>query len=233
VSIPTVLSEDLQLVRLLRLASPMLPVGAFSYSQGLESAVELGWVHDEVSARRWIEDVLVLSIGAFEAPAWCRLCRAFLAGNARAIADWNDALLSSREASELRAEAVQMGYSLRRLMDESGEFDADLMTRLRALEHVAFATAFAAACVSWGISERAGVTVYLWAWLENQVAAAMKIVPLGQLAGQRLLAALGPRLVEVAQQAMNVGDDELSNLAPGLAIASCLHEVQYSRLFRS
>ena len=118
-------------------------------------------------------------------------------------------------------------------MHDSGEFDAQTMAALRTMSEVAFATAFSAACVAWQISERAGLLAYLWAWLENQVAAAMKIVPLGQVAGQRLLAALQPQLLEVAERAMSVQDEDLSNVAPGLAIASCLHETQYSRLFRS
>ena len=227
------LAADLHLVRLLRLASPMLPVGAFSYSQGLESAVEQNWVRDEASALTWLVDVLDLSVGTYEAPVWCRLYRAFASDDATAIADWNERLLSSRETHELRAESAQMGYSLRRLMEESGEFSEQSLTALRAFRELAFATAFACACATWRIPERAGLIAYLWAWLENQVGAAMKIVPLGQSAGQRLLAAIQPRLVEVAERAMHAQDDELSNLAPGLAIASCLHETQYSRLFRS
>ena len=226
-------ASDLALVRLLRLASPMLPVGAFSYSQGLESAVELQWIHDEASARSWLVDVLKLSVGAFEAPVWCRLHRAFHASDVATGADWNDRLLSSRETHELRVETAQMGYSLRRLMEDSDEFDECSITALQAMREVAFATAFACACAAWGISERAGLIAYLWTWLENQVGAAMKIIPLGQSAGQRMLAAMQPLLVETVERAMHAEDDELSNLAPGLAIASCLHEVQYSRLFRS
>jgi len=164
---------------------------------------------------------------------WCRLHRAFHTQDVIAAADWNDRLLSSRETRELRAETAQMGHSLRRLMEDSGEFEGGAMTILRSLPEVSFATAFSAACAAWQIEERAGLTAYLWAWLENQVVAAMKGVPLGQLAGQRLLAALQPRLVEIAQQAVGADDRDLSNLAPGLAIASCVHEVQYSRLFRS
>src|SRR5262245_13768346 len=110
-------ASDLALARLLRLASPMLPVGAFRYAQGLESAVELGWVGDEASARDWLAGVLKFSVGTFEAPAWCRLYRAFQSADAAAIADWNDRLLSSRETHELRAETAQMGFSLRRLME--------------------------------------------------------------------------------------------------------------------
>jgi urease accessory protein len=227
------IATDLQLVRLLRLASPMLPVGAFSYSQGLESAVQLGWVSDEASVRTWLGDVLMFSVGTMEAPVWCRLYRAFTAENVAALADWNDRLLSSRETQELRAESAQMGHSLRRLMEDSHEFGAGAMMALRAIREVAFATTFSVACADWHIAERAGLTAYLWTWLENQVAAAMKIVPLGQLAGQRLLAALQPQLVNVAQQALSADDEDLSSFAPGLAIASCLHETQYSRLFRS
>ena len=226
-------ASDLALLRLLRLASPMLPVGAFSYSQGLESAAELGWVSDEASARDWLMGVLKFSVGTFEAPVWCRLYRAFQAGDAAALADWNDRLLSSRETHELRAESAQMGHSLRRLMQDSGEFGAQHLVPLCAMREVAFATAFACACALWRIAEREGLIAYLWAWLENQVGAAMKIVPLGQSAGQRLLAVIQPWLIEVEQQAMSAEDDDLSNLAPGLAIASCLHETQYSRLFRS
>ena len=227
------IASDLRLVRLLRLASPMLPVGAFSYSQGLESAVQLGWVSDEASVRTWLNDVLMFSVGTMEAPVWCRLYRAFAAQNVAALADWNDRLLSSRETHELRAESAQMGHSLRRLMEDSHEFSADAMAALCAIHDVTFGTAFSVACADWHIPERAGLTAYLWTWLENQVAAAMKIVPLGQLAGQRLIAALQPQLVDVVRQALSSEDDDLSNLAPGLAIASCLHETQYSRLFRS
>ena len=226
-------ASDLALVRLLRLASPMLPVGAFSYSQGLESAEELGWVTDEASARAWLFGVLALSVGTFEGPVWCRLYRAFRAQDAITAADWNDRLLSSRETHELRAESLQMGYSLRRLMQESGEFSEGELAALHTMREVAFTTVFACACAAWHIPERAGLIGYLWAWLENQVSAALKIVPLGQSAGQRLLAAMQPQLVEAAEQALSAEDDELSNLAPGLALASCLHETQYSRLFRS
>jgi urease accessory protein len=225
--------QALELTRLLRLASPMLPVGAFSYSQGIESALELGWVKDEATARAWLCDVLETTVGTFEAPAWCALYRAFAAKDDAAVVDWNDRLLGSRETHELRAETAQMGHSLRRLMADCGEFERPLLDLLQSMPEVAFATCFSGACVAWGIEARAGLTGYLWSWLENQVAGAMKIVPLGQLAGQRLLAALQGPLETMAARAMTADESTLSNFAPGLAVASCLHETQYSRLFRS
>lgn len=220
------------LVRLLQLASPALPVGAFSYSQGLEAAVEEATVRDAESARRWIGDVLHHAVASFEAPVLARLLAAWRAQDFDGVNRWNGEFLASREAAELRAETVQMGYSLRRLL-------ADLLPGSRgagafaALEEPAFPAAFAYAAAVWEIPEVPALTAYLWAWLENQVVAAMKAVPLGQTDGQRLLLALGSRIPELAERAAHLGDDELSNLAPGLALAASRHETQYSRLFRS
>ena len=111
---------DVALARLLQLASPALPVGAYSYSQGLEAAVEAGLVHDAASARTWIGDVLDYAVARLEAPVWSRLYAAWSAQDAQAVAQWNDFFLCTRESSELRAETVQMGYSLRQLLLELG-----------------------------------------------------------------------------------------------------------------
>ena len=225
--------EGVALARLLRLASPMLPVGAFSYSQGLESAAELGWVRDETSARCWIGDVLAHCVASFEAPVWSRLYLAWVAGDGKAVADWNEVFLAGRESAEFRAETIQMGYSLRALFAGSDEFDDLRLELLRAVEDPAFPTVFSFACAGWHIPAGQGLLGYLWAWLENQVSAAMKIVPLGQMAGQRMLATLGAALPGLVDAALKMEDDQLSNCAPALAIASSRHETQYSRLFRS
>ncbi len=230
---PSSHEEDLALTRLLRLASPVLPVGAFSYSQGLETAVDLDWVRDEASARDWIGDVLAHSVASFEAPVWCRLYRSWEAGDAEAVTAWNEVFLAGRESAEFRAETLQMGYSLRILFLDSGEFDALRLALLHAVQDPAFPTVFSFACAGWRIPERQALLGYLWAWLENQVGAAMKTVPLGQMSGQRLLTALGAALPGLVDAALKMEDDELSNCAPVLAIASFRHETQYSRLFRS
>jgi len=217
-------------VRLLQLASPALPVGAYSYSQGLEAAVEAGIIGDAQTAARWIGDVFALCVTGMEAPLLLRLVAAWESGDESAVRRWNDELIASRETAELRAETLQMGYSLRRLVSELG---VDGASRLDAFEELAYTTAFAFAVAAWRIDAREAVEAYLFAWIENQVLAAVKTVPLGQTQGQRILLELAQRIAPAVESAAAMGDDELSNLAPGLALASARHETQYSRIFRS
>jgi urease accessory protein len=226
-------APDIRLARLLQLASPTLPVGAFSYSQGLESAVEAGIVHDAASAATWITDVLALSVARMEAPVLLRMIAAWDANDATALARWNAEFLASREAAELRAETVQMGYSLRRLLLEVCDAPAERLAQLEALDEPSFPASFAFAVSQWKIEPAAALVAYLWSWLENQVMAALKAVPLGQTDGQRLLLRLGAKLPKMAQAAAQLADDELGNFAPGFALLASRHETQYSRLFRS
>lgn len=220
--------DPIALARLFQLASPALPVGGYSYSQGLESAIDAGIVHDEDTAQRWIADVLDLSIGPLEAPLLLKLCQAWEAGDAEAARQLNDWLLASRESAELRAEAAQMGYSLAQLLTALGEaHDFD------AWDEVCWHTAYAYAAVRWGIEPAQALAAFLWSWAENQVLAAVKAVPLGQSAGQRILFALGSRLAAATERAAALPDDDIGNMAPGLALLSAQHETQYSRLFRS
>jgi urease accessory protein len=215
------------LTALLQLASPTLPVGAYSYSQGLESAIDAGLVHDEASARRWIGDGLRCALARYEAPLWLRVHRALLANDAETVTQWNEEFLATRETAELRAETVQMGYSLRQLLHtlgypsvfESGE--------------TAYPVVHAWACTCWHIDERAGLTTYLYGWAENQMMAALKAVPLGQTSGQRLLLGLRGIIEDAVLTALAIDDDDLGTQAPMLAILSARHETQYSRLFRS
>ncbi len=221
------------LAKLLQLASPTLPVGAYSYSQGLESAVEARTVHDAVTAQTWIGDVLALSAANMEAPVLLRLMRAWSQADMGAVETWNAFFLASRETAELRAETVQMGYSLTRLLTEIGEADAPSFAQLQGLAEPAFPTAYACVAAHWRIDASSALIAYLWSWAENQVMAAIKAVPLGQTAGQKILLALGARLDALAQAAASRSDNELGNFAPGLAMLSSRHETQYSRLFRS
>ena len=226
-------ASDLRLVRLLQLASPALPVGAYSYSQGIEAAVEAGIVRDAGGASEWIGDVLELSMARMEAPLVLRLHEAWGADDVQTVHAWNALLLASRESAELRAETVQMGYSLVRLLVDIGDFHSRALAALRSLEEPTFAAAFAFAAAKWKISAGAALIAYLWAWLENQVLAAVKLVPLGQTDGQRLLHAIGGRLDRFVSAAAALDDDDLGSYMPGLAILSSRHETQYSRLFRS
>lgn len=229
----------LGLARLLQLASPALPVGAYSYSQGLEWAIEQGTVKDEDSARRWIADVLEFGLASFEAPLLWRLMRAWAANDAAAVWRWNRLFLAGRETAELRAETLQMGQALRTLLVKlpacagAGHTGGCTLATLDSLEAVTFPAAYACAAHHMGIPHGQALIGYLWSWLENQVLAAVKAVPLGQTSGQAMLAVLGGNLPRVAGRAIALEDDELSNFTPGLAIASSRHETQYTRIFRS
>ncbi len=224
--------EPLALSRLLQLASPMLPVGAYSYSGGLEAAIESGTVHDGDSARRWIEDVLDLYLARFELPILWRLHGAWRDGGDGA-AEWNAMFRAGRDTSEGRAETLQMGSSLVLLLRDLGEFPADRLARLRAMAPVTFPLAYAFATAFWDIPAEAALHGYAWSWLENQVGVAMKAVPIGQVAGQRILTAVAVEISVIVTRVADYPDDAISNFAPGLTLAACRHESQYSRRFRS
>ena len=209
----------MSLAKLLQLASPALPVGAYSYSGGLESAVEAGVVKDAASAERWIGDVLEFSVARMEAPVFL----SFFSGS---FSEKNAKFLATRETAELRAESVQMGYSLNRLLKDLGVGEVPV-------EEPSFPAAFAFAAAHWKIEPEAALQAYLWSWLENQVMAAVKAVPLGQTDGQKLLLHLADRLPFLVEKAKEMKDEDMGNFAPGLALLSSQHETQYSRLFRS
>ena len=214
-------TSSTRLVRLLQLASPTLPVGAYSYSQGLEAAIDAGVIGDAASAERWIGDVLEFSMSTMEAPILCRL----ITDPAQAVR-LNASFLASRETAELRAETVQMGYSLNRLLPSLGVASV-------AIDEPSYPAALAAVVNAWHIDPYDAVQTYLWSWLENQVMAAVKAVPLGQTDGQRMLLSLANRLPDVAKAAIGMREEDMGNYAPGLAMLSSKHETQYSRLFRS
>lgn len=224
---------NLQFARLLQLASPALPVGAYAYSQGLEWAAESGTVRDEASALLWIGDLLQWNMARFEAPLLARLLRACRSDEHNEIARLNTRYLASRESSELRAETLQMAYSLLRLLGELDEKPSTALSFIRTLETPAYPTVWAAAAAAWQIEEDAALTAYVWSWAENLTMAAIKAVPLGQAAGQRILLALGARIAPLVAATCALPESEYSNLAPGFAIACSQHETQYSRLFRS
>ena len=214
------------LLALLQLASPALPVGGFAYSQGLESAISEGLVHDAASAQRWIHDALLLVLARFEAPAWLRIHDAALARDESAMRHWNEELLATRETAELRAESLQMGASMLRVY-------APLNLTVPPLPDATYTAGFATACAQLGIARLDGLAAYLWAWTENQVLVAVKTVPLGQQAGQAMLLALHSAVQQAVEQAAALTDDELGTAAIGFALRSARHETQYSRLFRS
>ena len=221
------------LLNLLQFASPALPIGAYSYSQGLEAALENGAVRDAASARAWIVRHLHDVVAQWEAPITWRLMQAWSRRDWHAVAEWSEKFIASRDSSEFRAETIQMGYSLTKLVAELDIADADMLAQLQRKPEVGLPTAFSCAVAALGIPHQEALLAMLFAWAENQVLVCVKSVPLGQVAGQRMLLSLRAELEAAARYAQTVSDDDMCNWAPGLSLLSMQHEVQYSRLYRS
>jgi urease accessory protein len=222
-----------KLIGLLHLASPALPIGAFSYSQGLEGAVDAGLVHDAASAQSWIQSGLEHVLATNELPMLAILYRHWEKEHYSGMVRSNAWFLASRESFELRQETEQMGWSLAQLALSLQWHDETRQIRLRSLKPVCLPTAFAYAAGAFCIDVESCVAAYCFSWIENQVAAAIKTVPLGQMAGQKILLAMHPLIPDVVLRAINTGPEEISTFAPHLGIVSARHANQYSRLFRS
>jgi len=227
--------RDAALLRVLWLASPALPVGGFSYSEGLESAVDVGLVHDEASASAWIADQLHLGLGRSDLPVVAQAMRAWRANDHERVRELNHWVLQTRETRELRMQTEQMGRSLLEWARSLGEFASEMTGRLQAaqLHPPSYPVACACALATGPGSEREALFGFAFGWAENLVQAAIKSVPLGQSAGQRILARLSLDIPAAVDLARELGDDERQAFTPGLAILSARHETQYSRLFRS
>ncbi|GAB2509406.1 urease accessory protein UreF [Microbulbifer agarilyticus] len=228
----TTTTTDTALLRLLQLSSASLPVGGYAFSQGLEFAVEAGWVTDLAGVREWLSVQLLESIAGVDCPLLLRCHRALqvdgaAAGENHDLAYWNQYTLACRETRELRLTDTATGTALMRLLTQldivQTHLDGD----------VSFVAAYAVAAHHWQINEEAAMLGFVWSWLENQVAAATKLVPLGQTQAQQLIGELQWEVPTAIQRARQLEDHDLGAGLPMLAIASARHETQYSRLFRS
>ncbi|MEM9218829.1 MAG: urease accessory protein UreF [Cyanobacteria bacterium P01_F01_bin.150] len=216
---------------LLQLASPALPVGAYSYSEGLEFLVETGTITTDTELESWIRQELSYGAIRIETAVLARMYRAFLIQDLETTGNWNRWLSAMRETKELREQNWQMGQALARLMRS---LQPDLVAPLDAIGHPHnFSTVFAVAAVHWKIELEAALLGYLHSWMTNLMNAGIKLIPLGQTAGQNLLVDLYPTLRQTIQQGLELSDDELYSCSWGAAIASMNHETLYSRLFRS
>lgn len=218
------------LLHLLHMVSPALPIGAYAYSQGLESAIEQGWLNNESEIEEWLGQVLCEGVAKLDAPVLLRCHRALLLQDWLAVARWNNWILACRETRELLLEDQQLGIALQRLLLSLGAADAD---HSAFGNKPAFVSQFALACVDWGIDEGDAISGFCWSWLENQVAAATKIVPLGQTQAQKMLLSLMERIADASAMALTIEDEDMGISLPGVTMASATHEQQYSRLFRS
>jgi urease accessory protein len=216
-------------LRLLQLCSPALPVGAFAYSEGLETVA-----HEGVDAASWILGRLRRGPARTDAPIAKRLYAAWRSagpGEASAAVDeWNATLGAFRESRELREADRDMGQALARLLHDLDLADA---APWRQRADASFATLFMLAAVRWEVPCEAALAGLLWTWLEGQVAAAVKLLPLGQTAGQRLLFAAAAEIPALVATALTMDDDDIGAFAPGAALAAARHETLEVRLFRS
>jgi len=222
-----------ELVALLHLASPALPIGAFSYSQGFEAALDANLIRDADTARDWIASGLTDVLAHGELPFLAHQLARWHAHDADALARENAWFIASRESAELRRETEQMGWSLAQLCTSLEWGNAARRATLATISPIALPTAFAYAAAAHDASADAVLAAYAFGWVENQTSAALKAVPLGQLAGQRIIVALRDAIDAAVRRALATPPDAVNTFAPQLGILSARHETQYSRLFRS
>ncbi len=217
-------------LHLMQLISPNLPIGAFTYSQGLEYAVERRWVRDFDSFEDWLTGLLQENLTYIDIPVLKRIYEAVQKRDSDSLLKWCQYLLASRESSELRLEEIQRAKAMTKLLrDLKLQFDHEWSEPMQLCQ----ACPYALACVRWSIPIHQAMLGYAWGWLENQVAAGIKLVPLGQTDGQCLQLALSNKIPGEIEKSLNLKDEDLGASAVSMAIASSLHETQYTRLFRS
>jgi urease accessory protein len=226
-----------QLLCLLQLA--FAPVGAYSYSEGIESLVETGAIDSDITLRNWLENSLQFGAVRVEAAVVVRALRAAQRGDLSALSYWNAWATAAKETEELRLQSWQMGRTLVRLLLElRSPVSSVLPTIVKDLVECGgnpcnFAIGFGIAAASWQIEEEAAVLGYLYSWAANLASAGVKLIPLGQTAGQQLLLDVRSQISCTAREVLQLEDDDLSSCSWGLGLASMTHETQYTRLFRS
>lgn len=222
--------QALPQLRLMQLVSPALPIGGFTYSQGLEYAIESAWISDVESLRDWLLGQIEDTLSYLEIPVLARLYQACATEDVKAMNEWSGYLLATRESCELRLEEQQRARALTRLLKDLYVGEVELW---QPSLHQCQAAPFALAAVSWGIRLPEAALGYAWSWLENMVAAAIKLVPMGQTDGQRIQLVLAESIPEAVQLGLALDDGQIGASTPAMALASSLHETQYTRLFRS
>ena len=215
---------------LLQFSSANLPVGAYSYSQGLEWAIESGWVHDVDTLKAWCRDWIDGPMAQQDLPLLARLHSACECGDSEALTHWSAWALASRETHELREEERARARAVVMLLDQ---LLPDLTISHRDPLLKSPLTGLACAAVHLGIPRGGAQAAHAWGWLENTVLVGVKHIPLGQSDGQRTMMQLWPALHEAITRSSHLDDDDIGFSLPGASFASAAHETQYTRLYRS
>jgi len=226
----TAMGKSEPLLRLLQLVSPTLPTGAFSYSQGLEWAVEADWVHNGPTLYNWLNDLAQQSMAFVDIPILRRMYDAIQKERFSALEQYCSMLLACRETAELRREEGTRGRALATLLQSLDVTGANRWDQLIRQSQLA---GFALAAVRWEITLRDAALGYTWSWLENQIIAGVKIIPLGQTEGQRLLLRLSADIALTVDLGLRLKDEEIGSANQAFALACSQHENQYTRLYRS
>ncbi|WP_232279370.1 urease accessory protein UreF [Psychromonas ingrahamii] len=226
-------SSTLKLNRLLQLCSANLPVGGFSFSQGLEYAVEMNWISGQKSTFEWIELNLSESLSRTDLAILKRLYQALDSSDFTAFKLANQHLIACRESSELRFADLAMGKAFVRLLKQLDSLDSEPYSELLNEPELSFVSVFAISAYLCELDLTAAQSGFCWTYIDNQVAAATKLVPLGQTQAQNLLFDLSAEVDHLLTIANQLKDHEIGGSLPRLAMASAWHETQYTRLFRS
>lgn len=219
-----------ELLRLLQLSSSLCPIGAFAFSQGLEQAVERGWVLDEAALAEWLLGLGRHAIAVLDLPLLLRAHIAWQEGDTGRALQLAERLLANREARELCDQERDLGRALCAVLQNLG---VERAGALRQAAHPSYVVAYALGAAHFGISAELAALGYAFAWVEQQANAAARLVPLGHMAVQRVLSRVLADVPEWVQLARQLPDAEIGGLTPGLAMAAAWHETQYTRLFRS
>lgn len=235
------ISTDMQttsLLNLLHISSPALPIGSFAYSQGLEYTLEAGWCKNAGDVESWIKSVMVHGLGGVDLPLLKRFHQTWILyfeGNdhkkdAATLNYWNSMLLAFRETKELYLEDIQVGDAFKQWHKSQS---SEHIEKLEIIDKPTVASMYALNAVIKGLTAQESLIGFVWAWLENQITAASKAMPMGQTDGQNIIRHLIPEIAAVIENAMNIEDDDIGSGLVGLSMSSAFHEHQYSRLFRS
>lgn len=229
----TIMSANMQassLLNLLHISSPALPIGAFAYSQGLEYTLEAGWCKNADDVEMWIKSVMTQGLGGIDLPILKRLHQAWAKNDVQALQYWNAMLLAFRETKELYLEDIQVGDAFKQWHKTQS---AEHLEKLEFIDNPTVASMYGLNGVIKGLTIEECLIGFVWAWLENQITAASKAMPMGQTDGQNIIRHVIPEIEAVIESAMTLSDDDIGSGLVGLSMSSALHEHQYSRLFRS